>query len=281
MNRRRINLYLAAFFFFLAFLSFPIAPRAEVAGIFGVEHYRWTELFPPRQLVETGPRIVLGIRQLQDKPKGILFGYQGIFRTGTADYNGWAQDNKTKSFSPLTTKSDYFGLDNNFSTRYRFFNEVSGSYYFDIIGSLGLDYWVRNINSTTGTSGYAEYYLISYAKAGLGAGKPESGPRVEAGIKYPVWTNETAGTAAVGQSSSNPVLSPGKNISYFASATYKFKSPWSVNVSYEGFRFPPSELVNSDSPDYSSGSLKWILTKVQQPESWQDIYIFTVGYAFD
>ncbi|MBI3793817.1 MAG: hypothetical protein HY280_03690 [Nitrospinae bacterium] len=268
----------------LLMLSLPQTSNAEISIFGGADYFRWTESVPGTPgVTETGPRFVVGGSLLQNKPSGILLGYRGQVRFGEVDYAGSSQNcsstTKACTYTPLNSKTSYIDLDNYFSLRYRSPSK-SGEHFIDFISGIGTDYWTRTLGSSGG-GGYTETYFIGYAKAGMGLGMTGSGPHAEAGIKYPFWTNEYVGLYSAGLSTNDTVISPGKAMSYFASLEYKFKGPWNVMFSYDGYVFPGSSWVNSNHLTTAGGKTTWTQGYVGQPASAEETLALTIGYFFE
>jgi hypothetical protein len=285
-----VFLMVIAFFFAYPKFSYP----ESTIGI-GQEFYDWKEFWlapdtqtaflygNPMHLEESGRRDLLTFSYLQDGGEGWLFGYGLKLRVGTVTYNGYNQSVTNSGgvvYTPLANTSTYYGADNGISLRYHQFNKNTFGQFLDYIGTLGLDMWVRDIGSQSLTSGYMENYAIGYAKLGLGLGDSSAyGGYFEFGGKYPFATWEKAYLQSAGVMTTDTVIHPGSNVSYYASFAYRFRGPWSINFTYDSYRFTASEWVTAYAAGCTPSSTDNCIHHVSQPESWQDIFMVTVGYT--
>jgi hypothetical protein len=244
-------------------LFFLIAPaaRAELTVFAGVEYFRWQEETTP-SVQETGPLLAGGMIWVQDKERGLLFGYRGQIYFGQVDYDG--ADLFTGA--PVTTTVDYFGVLNEGQLRYRF--PLGSSEHLDAVVAAGADLWQRKFPGNQ-----MEDWAVVYARLGaeLGPRPGKSGWLAAAGLKYPVYTHENANLTDIGFDQ-NPTLTPGKDWSAYASIGYRFGAHWSVVGYYDSYRFQQSAAV----PATRNGTQY----SVYQPESSMDVLGVQVLYSF-
>jgi hypothetical protein len=216
-----------------AALLAPVSAYAELIVNGGVEYFRWTENTTP-QVKETGPMGFIGLSYLQDKDAGVLFGYRGKIWGGSADYNGA----NLITNAPLTSTTNYFGVNNELQARYRKSGTNGGS--LDGVFGLGLDLWRRELSSIQ-----KEDYSIAYARVGVESKANYAGQWTAGlGIKYPLWTYENAHFDKIGFDS-NPILHPGKEFAPYGSIGYRFTPKFQVVGYYEGLRFDRSDPVET------------------------------------
>jgi hypothetical protein len=246
-----------------ALLLFVIstAARAELTLYAGVEYFDWNESTTP-SVRETGPLALAGVILLQDRERGLLFGYRAEIYTGQVNYNG--ADLFTDA--PVTGTTQYFGVLNEGQLRYRV--PVTSSQHVDGVLSVGADVWRRQL-SPDQMEDWAVFYARLGAELGPQAGK--AGWIGALGIKYPVYTYENAHLTDIGFDQ-NPTLSPGGNLSAYASFGYRFGAHWSVAGFYDSYRFQQSPAVQAT----SGGTLY----DIYQPKSSMDVYGITVLYTF-
>ncbi|MBI5179479.1 MAG: hypothetical protein HZA04_09520 [Nitrospinae bacterium] len=255
--------------------AFSAPADAEISLNLGRENFTWSEYSGgTRLLEENGPRYFFSFGYLQDGDEGALFGYRGKVYGGEVGYDG-----QTQSGVPVSTTTGYSGMLNEFELRYRLPGGVfKGSYSLDAVAGFGLDFWRREIKGTyvaavnEFAAGYVEEYLIGFARLGLELRRGGHGIQMGAGVKLPVYTWEKANLQTALGTNTDPVLEPGKNMSYYASLGYRFASPFIAQVTYEGYRFPESPKVPV--------TINGVAARVYQPESRMDIVVFSVGYIF-
>ncbi len=263
---RRCCLPLAVAFALYLSPVFSAPAAAEMTIQFGTEQFGWSEYSSAgaKLLSESGYRSFMGFYYLQDGADGALLAYHGKLYGGDVNYDG-----QTQSGTQLTTTTRYAGMLNEANLHYRLKNKPESNYYWDIVGGVGLDFWTRDLR---GTGGYVEEYLIGYIRAGLDFSAVKYGFQGSAGAKYPVSTWEQANLKAKGMADSDPVLEPGKNITYYASLGYRFDGAWSVSLGYDGYRFSQSPRAPI--------TINGVPYTVRQPDSREDIYTLTIGYSF-
>jgi len=270
---RRGRIFAAVFI--CASFAVPAISAAEMTVLAGTESFHWAEFAPSGKelLSETGYRPFAGFAYLQDGGAGMLFGYHAKVYSGDVRYDG-----QTQSGTPVSTTTSYTGMVNEVDLHYRLRNGPADRYYWDLVGGIGLDFWRRDIKSAYSSvlgataAGYVEEYLIGYLRAGVNFNRVEYGFQGEAGVKYPISTWEKANLQAGMGADSDPVLEPGKSISYYASLGYRFDSRWNVIFGYDSYRFS-----RSSSADMTIKGQKY---SAAQPESREDLYSFSVGYSF-
>lgn len=234
----------------------------------GVEHFRWSEYYGGQRLLrETGERLTVGIAidYLMDKNQKKSYAAEIRGYAGTVDYDG-----QTQSGIPARTDVDYSGIIGEIMWAKR----ISGSPRTSALFGLGLDTWTRDIKNGVAADGspvlgYEEDYLILYGKLGpgilLGSGATRS--FLQFGIKYPLYTKETAHLAAIGFDS-DVDLKPGRQITGFAKWQMKWvgesnKAHLGASIYYDSYRFNTSgtSLV-------TAGGIPFL---VVQPESRMDV----------
>ena len=245
----------------LLLLVASAATRAELTLYAGVEYFDWKESTTP-QVEETGPRALAGVILLQDRERGLLFGYRGQIYGGQVDYNGA----ELFTGAPVTGTVQYFGVLNEGQVRYR--TPVTPNQHVDGMLAVGGDFWNRQFSADQ-----KETWFVFYARLGLELG-PQAGKAgwVGAiGVKYPFYTYENGHLTDIGFDQ-NPTLHPGGSWSGYASLGYRIGAHWSVTGFYDSYRFRQSPDVQAT----SGGTLY----SIYQPQSSMDVYGVTVAYTF-
>jgi hypothetical protein len=138
--------------------------RAELTVFAGAEYFNWQESATP-SVEETWPLLAGGLIWIQDKEKGLLFGYRGQVYFGQVNYNG--ADFFTGA--PLTTTVDYFGVLNEGQLRYRF--ALRGNEHVDAVLAVGADIWRRRFPDSDQKEDWGVIYARLGAEIGPRAGK--------------------------------------------------------------------------------------------------------------
>ncbi len=243
---------------FLACASLALAAgdaAAEWSANLSTEHFRWAESTTPG-VTETGPRVGLGLRYLQDRSSGWLFAYRGDLYGGSVHYSGAGLLTGT----PVESTTDYDGVRNEVQAIHR-----SGRT--DLILGLGLDYWERHLSSVQ-----LETYWVYYLRAGLEyGGRASHGWFAGGGLKFPIYTAENAHLDAIGFDQ-NPYLHPGRAVSGYAELGYRFGRRWSAEAYYDAYRFSESQKAT-----VTSGGATF---QVFQPKSSTDSVGLRLHYHF-
>jgi len=260
-NRRGRVATLTSLIACLLLAAWPTFAHAELTVFVGAEYFDWKENTSPT-VQETGPLLLGGVTLMQDKERGLLFGYLGEVYAGQVNYNG--ADLATGA--PLTGKTDYFGVLNDGQMRYRF--ALKGNEHLDAVLALGADLWRRQLSSDQ-----MEDWTVIYARFGaeLAPQPHKPGLIASVGLKYPVYTNENAHLTDIGFDQ-NPTLTPGKDWSAYASIGYRIDGHWSVLGFYNSYRFQQSQSVQ-----VTSGGTVY---NVYQPKSSMDVLGLSLLYSF-
>jgi hypothetical protein len=243
-------------------LLIATSARAELTVFAGVEYFNWQEDTSPT-VKETGPLLVGGLIWMQDKDKGILFGYRGQVYFGQVNYSG----SDLFTGAPITAKVDYFGVLNEGQLRYRF--PLRGDAHVDAVLAAGADIWRRQFSDSDQVEDWGVIYARFGAELGPSQGKP--GLIASLGLKYPLYTYENANLTEIGFDQ-NPTLTPGKDWSAYASVGYRFGGNWSVVGYYDSYRFKESQTVQA--------TLNGTQYTLFQPKSSMNVVGIQVLYSF-
>jgi hypothetical protein len=243
-------------------LLFAATAHAELTVFAGIEYFNWREDTSP-SVKETGPLLAGGLSWIQDKDKGILFGYRGQVYFGQVNYDG--ADLFTGQ--PVSTNVNYFGLLNEGQLRYRF--GAGADRHVDAVLAAGADFWRRQFSDSDQAEDWAVIYARLGAELGPSAGKP--GFMAALGLKYPVYTHENANLTDIGFDQ-NPTLTPGKDWSAYANIGYRFNRHWGVMGYYDSYRFQQSSNVQAT----RNGTQYFVF----QPKSSMDVAGVQVLYSF-
>ena len=240
----------------------------------GLEQYDWKEFSSTGSILdkESGPLFTLGagVSNFRRIDSGPIYQAGGELYLGTLDYDG-----ETQSGIPLTTKSDYSGVQLEGLGGYRFVRWPHGV---DLFGGGGWEYWSRSIQDALAANGspaygYLEQYYVLYAKLGAGFFQ-EFGSwsyRIKAGGKYPFYTYEHAN---LGDGLS---LSPGRELSGFARISVEFgpgtRDHFGLILSYDSFRFSQSNAQLLTVAGAPAGLFV-------QPRSHRNVYAIRGVYYF-
>ncbi len=256
------------------FFASPGKAFAEVRVTAGVERFSWGEYSGGGKLLdESGPRYALGLTWLMEGQSGLLFGYNGRLYYNDITYNG-----QTSGGTFFSTKTNYQGMLNEGVLHYRVDADIkpdeTDRHYLDLVGGLGLDYWIRDIKGDTVVTGYKETYMIGFLRAGLAMLPVKSGLEVAAGLKYPLYLSEKAGFKNAGLADADLVLTPKPDVSYYGSIGWRFNNALSVTFDFDSYRFKESDPVS-----YTVGGVA-ASNPMVQPESRMEVYTLKVGYSF-
>ena len=194
----------------------------------------------------------------------MLFRYRGKLYGGKVNYDTYTQQTNI----PVSTTTQYTGAAHEGQLIYR---NAAQAYELDYVGGLGLDTWQRKIDNR----GYnqIEDFLIVYLRGGIHLAPPAQGSGLYGGggLKYPIHTWEDAHLLSLGYST-NPLLEPGKDISFYAELGYRFNKRWNLTGYYDSWRFKKSPSVLA----YQAG----VAYLLYQPESKMDSYGLKIMYEF-
>jgi hypothetical protein len=215
-----------------AALLLPLSSQAQWRVGGGVEYFTWSEDTTPT-VQEHGPMLALNLGYVQPKDKGFVFGYAGKFYFGDVDYEGATL---FPPIIPLSGTTRYTGTAQEVQGRYRL--PPKRGYWLDFMGAVGFDIWKRELNSQQ-----QEDYRIGFLRLGLEMDSSyDRGWVVGAGVKYPFYTWEDAHFTNIGFDQ-NPKLTPGKDVTIYAQAGYRFLPNWQLVGYLDSFRFSESNVV--------------------------------------
>lgn len=251
--------------FFLVLSVGSVGEAAAELGIeFGIESSRWREFDAgARLLEESGPRYRVGanwLAPLGGDPWHALE-LRGSLYFGGVDYDGQACT-LSGSCIPFQTDADYLGVSGEVSLIRRFGASANGEWF----AGGGIDSWERDVQGRGNVSGAIENWTVFYFMGGGGARWSAAAKRyrLQAGLKYPLYTYEVAESLDVS-------LEPEGRLSLFARFGAVFiaagKPRWGVGVYYDSYRFGMSDVERT-------GSIR-----VWQPQSEQDVIgVYGVRY---
>ncbi|MES1981923.1 MAG: hypothetical protein V4443_05535 [Pseudomonadota bacterium] len=251
-----------------AMYSTTVAAAWDIGG--GAEMYSWVEITSAagetRKPKELGFRKAFSFNWEQDDVRDVMLGYRGKVYLGTVNYDTYIQMNGSPNDGdPVSTTTQYLGMTHEGQMTYR---SSFGSYRLDYVGAAGWDWWKRTI-------GYSqvEDYSILFVRGGIAFDQPArgSGWHGGGGLKYPFFTREDSHLDAQGFNS-NPILTPGKDISFYAEISYRISKQLDVVGYYDSWRFSKSNVVISSN---SSGSFH-----IWQPESSMDAIGLKAMFSF-
>lgn len=247
--------------------TFSTGANAEWSIGGGLESYRWTEetgAKSPLTPKETGLRLAANLKWTKEGDQGLLFGYRGKLYFGQVHYDTYTQQTNT----PVSTSTVYIGATQEGQLLYR---TDAGNYKLDYVGGLGYDNWRRSIEN----NGFyqVEDFMILYLRGGINLDQPmhNTGFHGSGGLKYPFWTAENVHLKEQGYSS-NPIITPGKNFSFYADIGYRISERWDVIGYYDSWRFTQSNTVTA-----SRGG---VLYNIVQPKSSMDTFGLKAMYSF-
>jgi hypothetical protein len=152
---------------------------------------------------------------------------------GSVDYDGALQDG-----TPFQTTTEYYGA--LLEGRYGYRAGLGRTYYLDLMGSVGIDFWLRSVDPG-GAAGVNEYWLPFYCKAGLEVSpSAEKGWVAALGIKLPFYTLETVDVGG-----DVYTLNPKPRVSPYAEAGYQFTRSLSARAFFDSYWFGESDLDSS------------------------------------
>ncbi len=270
MKKTTVSVFFSALLIFGN--SLVIADEPAYGGVteigVGVELFRWQEFnrAGTRLLTEQGPRARLSFSHNNEArlTSGLLYRMDASVYGGVVDYDG-----QTQSLGYFSaTRVGYLGAATELTGGYRLVNFKWGR-SLDLLAGVGLDRWSRDIRDGTSSqggrvTGYEEIFDIAFTRFSLGMEKKADIWRSlwRAGIKYPVYTNETIDAFSL-------ELKPSKRPSLFFS--YRFQLIGSaggkgtyVKFLYDSYRFAKSDVVSG----------------FEQPKSEVDVMSFSMGRAF-
>lgn len=255
----------------------PEKAAAEARVTAGVEHFNWGEYSNGTKVLdESGLRYAVGFTWLLDGQSGLLLGYNGKYYLGDVKYGGQSCASSGQC-SPFSTNNGYNGMLNEMVLHYRLDSEIkpdeTNRHYLDLVTGLGLDYWIRDIKGNGGVASYKETYIIGFLRAGLAMLPVKSGMEVAAGLKYPLYLDETVNFKSAGLADADLVLSPKPELSYYLSLGWRFNDSLSVTFDFDSYRFSQSAPVSYTVGGATAGS------KVQ-PESRMEVITLKAGYSF-
>ena len=217
------------------------------------EYFYWQEDVNGAKVMDnSGFRIGLEASYEQPKEKGWLSATRFKLYYGEVDYDG-----QTWGGTPLKTTTDYYG--GLLEERYGYRWGLGEKQYLDLMGGIGLDFWLRSLN---GPGGYNEYWLPIYLKAGLEVSPKETGWIGTLGVKAAVYTTQIADFGRMG--GGTVTVHPGTMPSGYAEAGYKFTKNLSAAVFFDSYWFSKSSMESG----------------VYQPESKSYEVGVKVGWTF-
>lgn len=254
----------AATFFVAAIFSAAANAAWEIGA--GVEGYHWQEyttstIRTPLMPTESGPRFAMHVNWTGVGDLGLLLAYRGKLYFGKVHYDTYNQ----LTDIPVSTTTQYSGVAHEGQLLYR---SNAGRYKLDYVGGVGWDNWRRAI-------GYSqlEDYSILYLRGGVNLDQPRRGKGWHGGggLKYPFLTWENAHLTNQGYYS-NPILTPGNDISFYANLGYRINSNFDVAGYYDSWRFKQSDIQAT-----ADAGGPW---QVWQPKSSMDLLGVRLMYSF-
>ncbi|MDH5228916.1 MAG: hypothetical protein OEZ58_10065 [Gammaproteobacteria bacterium] len=255
MKRTFLKLYLCVVILYMLAIT---SAQAELLNTWkktlGTEHFVWQEFRPSDNsmlLEERGYRLTAGLNKewkqsLDQGEFSRIYQSQFLAYFGRMNYSGESFDENGNTAAVLTN-TDYAGLNSVFSLGIRGLS-VPAKSSMDLLASLGVNNWIRNIYDSVnaagqGASGYFEYYLITDMQFALRLNHVGSYINwLRAGIRAPVFNYEY-----IALPSADFYLYPGRQLSYFAdmSLNKRFLNMQKTDliIYYEGYRFSPSNSV--------------------------------------
>ena len=243
----------------------------------GWESFRWKEVDEngDRLLEETGPRYTINafLGNTMRPKSGFIYNVDARLYFGIVDYDGQTQDGV-----PAQSDTYYSGFTLEGTSGIRL-GPAGGNFNWDVIGKLGYDTWVRDIDDTVDAigrrvSGAQESYFVLNLRLGTGPKWQVSRwiGRFIAGLKYPVWTSEYLDKEDSGLDE-NVTLRPKGRLSAFVDFSNRIRLSRKVHLQvdayYDSYRF--------DRSDRESTTMGGVPVLVWQPESSQDVIGVQVG----
>lgn len=239
----------------------------------GTENFRWQEFDDSglRLLTEQGPRLLLHAavdNRYRSKP-GVLYSAQIGGFGGDVDYDG--QDSNGVF---VGTRTGYRGWNAELTGGYRSLPR-DGDYGVDLIGSVGVDFWEREIEGNINAngqpvSGFIEEYTVGYGRVGVGLARWHTGGMsyLQLGFKRPFSIDED-----VEINNQDVTLAPGEEWSGFVSYRISFDDARGGGSNYVTFYYDTYRLGKSPVKSAGAGT-------VWQPKSDLDRFGVKVGYAY-
>jgi len=246
------------------------APLDGVTPFLSAQYFSWREFSGgSRLLKEEGPLFAGGVLGEFAIPRHApsalaLRGKVEIFG-GVVDYHGETQ---APNPVPVKTEVSYLGTRQELDLGYRY---SSDTWYLEPFSGVGYRWWLRGLQDATSSagsqvSGYTEYWQTAYLRTGgrsLCRVGLETSLFLEGGAKYPFYTGNSVNFAGAGRITFRPV----GEWSGFAETGINYRR-LRLALSYEGFRFSSSPLVQVGTKDYF------------QPDSASDIFGLHLGWTF-
>lgn len=205
----------------------PAAAHAQLRAGVGTEYYSWTEDTTP-EVRERGGMIALALEYTRPRDAGLLWGYRGKLYFGSVNYEG---STLFPPHDPISSTTEYAGTSQEGQIRYRF--NIGNQRGLDLVVGAGVDLWQRKLSVSQ-----QEDFVIGFARLGIESERDGEGWLWGGGLKYPFHTWEDAHLDKIGFDS-NPVLTPGKEISPYFHVGYRFE-PLAVVFYVDSFRFSRS-----------------------------------------
>lgn len=264
-------------------LSCASAQEYDAGLRLGTEWFQWEEFSRSGDslLTEEGPRFTVGGywgNELKVQQGAYYLGEADLY-LGRVDYDG----ETIESGEAVNTETDYLGLRGEFWAGYRFSGPGAEGMSFDLMGSLGMDRWLRSLADSrlddgTQVVGYDEVYTILYGRigAGLFARSGDWRGRLFGGLKRPLLTDEVAELSEIGCSNDLNLEPEGRN-SWFVGFDNRFAldsgREMRLNLYYDSYRFDESDYDISTCPGSPPGAYV-------QPESHMDTIGVELGLTF-
>jgi hypothetical protein len=250
-----------------ALLVLPQAGWAvDISVSAGSESFLWEEYDSGggKLLDESGLRHFIAV-----EAKGWIDGhwqsdFGGRVYSGTVEYDG-----QTQTGAPVTTDTDYDGMQLEAGFSYFPGSASSGQGRTGIRMAVGVDTWRRNL---LGNGGYREDYTTTYGR--IGAHYGDGGFwAFNLGAKYPFATTEGVGLKDLGFDS-DVTLHPQGRFSLYADLAMQFSPQWGMRLYYDSYRFAESDPEPVYSPVDSATYSVW------QPESRMDVLGAQLSFNF-
>lgn len=260
--RKAIHFSILCVVSLVAFMGRSNAGEWSASG--ELEYFRWRESTTPA-VIETGPRVGVGLTWTQDRESGWLAAYSGRLYRGSVDYEG----SLLFSGAPATGTTQYRGIVNELQAIHR--SAGTGRVSLEYVAGLGLDYWKRSFSAVQ-----SEAYSVVFLRLGVNVkGKSERGWFGGGGIKYPLYVREEARLSQIGFDQ-DAALRPRGELSPYARLGYRFSRQWSIAGYYEGYRFARSNSVRVT----SSSPFPHNVFNVFQPPSRMDMLGLSLRYDY-
>lgn len=239
--------------------------KSETFVYLKAEKFVWKESDEGgRLLEESGPRYGLGIVHHAVR-NGMTFRPMAEIYGGTVDYDG-----QTQGGTPLATETNYLGGKIAFDAGGVI--TLNPSFFLESFVGFGIDYWERDIESTSVGIGYLEQWSSYSVRGGLRgeAGSGSTGVRIfgEAALKYPFSNENRAEFPGLGKLT----VRPEGEIGWSAEAGMK-AGPVRIAFFYEMVRFSKSDIT---AVLVAPGDTQFFL----QPDSEYSVYGLTAGWVF-